>query len=528
MRGDRRGTDADVSADVVVVGAGPAGLTVASELAAAGAEVLVLEAGGLPYDREDRSNLPRAIRDHIRGPQSGARGSGSGEPYFPLRMSRARGIGGSTNTLKSHGLRGRPLDPIDFEPRFDVTWPITYAELEPFIGDAEVYCGMRSAEDPPIDWSPSSLAIGNGSSVILDAAPFLHGQRGQFANLGTALRTGGAIRVVTGATVTGFETDGTGSVTHVEVRSPGRSAFRAGGRHFVIATGGIDNARLLLSSRPVQYLMGPAGAHVGRSFMEHLHYVPAVLFPGSEAAADDIRRICGDADRTDNWIVLSDTTTRAESLLRVAYHATPIHELSAEPAVPAFGDLVRMFPFGPFGIRGRARQAAQAMGGLHHVARAMKARVGGTADQAAFALVVMSEQIPDPYSRITLTGRTDRVGLPLPHLHWRVGRRDFADAQRSTELLAAEVEGLGIGKVVSLWDRGRERPPVVSGGWHHMGTTRMSADPASGVVDANGRVHGIDNLYVAGSSVFATSGYANPTITLVALAVRLGRHLARI
>jgi choline dehydrogenase-like flavoprotein len=106
-----------------------------------------------------------------------------------------------------------------------------------------------------------------------------------------------------------------------------------------------------------------------------------------------------------------------------------------------------------------------------------------------------------------------------------VGERDFEDARRSTELLAAEMSRLGVGEVVSLWDRGERRPPVVTGGWHHMGTTRMSADPGSGVVDADCRVHGVDNLYVAGSSVFPTSGYANPTLTLVALAVRLGRHL---
>ena len=518
----------NVAADAVIVGAGPAGLTVAAELAAAGAEVLVLEAGGLPYDREVRRNLPTAIRDHIRGPQSGTRGSGSGEPYFPLRMSRARGIGGSTNALKDHGLRARPLDPIDLEPRFGSSWPITYEELKPFIADAEVYCGIRSPEDPPVGWSPSRLVLGDGASGTLDAAPFRAGARDQFAQMGRGLQTDGAIRVVTGATVTGFETDGTGSITHLEARSIGGGAFRASGRHFVIAAGGIDNARLLLSSRPVQYLMGPGAEHIGRSFMEHLHYVPAVLLPDSEAAAGEVRRLCGDANRTDNWIVLDDETTLAENLLRVAYHATPIHELSAEPAVPAFGDLVRMFPFGPFGIRGRARQAGQAIGGLHHVARAMKARVGNGAEKAAFALVVMAEQIPDPESRITLTGRTDRVGLPLPHLHWRVGPRDFADAQRSTELLAADFEHLGVGKVVSLWDRGEERPPVVSGGWHHMGTTRMSVDATSGVVDGDGRVHGIDNLYVAGSSVFVTSGYANPTLTLVALSVRLGRHLARI
>jgi len=94
------------------------------------------------------------------------------------------------------------------------------------------------------------------------------------------------------------------------------------------------------------------------------------------------------------------------------------------------------------------------------------------------------------------------------------------------DVLATDVERLGLGTVHSLWDRGAERPTVVTGGWHHMGTTIMSRDPNAGVVDSDCRVHGVANLFIAGSSVFPTSGYVNPTLSLVALAVRLGRHLA--
>jgi choline dehydrogenase-like flavoprotein len=137
----------------------------------------------------------------------------------------------------------------------------------------------------------------------------------------------------------------------------------------------------------------------------------------------------------------------------------------------------------------------------------------------------MSEQQPNQDSRIGLMSRRDRTGLPLPELDWRVGGRDFADARRTIELLAEEVERLGLGRIESLWDRGADRPDVVTGGWHHMGTTAMSVTAETGVVDRDCRVHGLENLYVAGSSVFPTSGYANPTLTLLALAVRLGRHL---
>jgi len=146
------------------------------------------------------------------------------------------------------------------------------------------------------------------------------------------------------------------------------------------------------------------------------------------------------------------------------------------------------------------------------------------ADRTVFALPLMSEQPPDPDSRIVLGAARDRLGSPLPELRWQVGEMEFAAGRRTLELVGQAFSDLG--RVVSLWDQGFERPTIVTGGWHHMGTTAMSRAATSGVVDQNCRVHGVPNLYVAGSSVFPTCGYANPTLTIVALAVRLGRHLA--
>lgn len=514
-----------ITADIAVVGGGPAGLTVAAEAAAAGADVVLLEAGGMPYDREDRSNTRKALFDHLSGAQSMTRGSVSGEPYFPLRLSRARGLGGSTNALKGHGLRGRPLDPIDFGPRFGSSWAIPYDEFAAFLPDAEIHAGMKPATDDVSSWAVSSLNIGGVDSAKLVVAPFRHGRREQFAEAGRELRGQDGIRTVIGGTVIAIEADGIGRVAGMEARSLTGAVFTVKARRYVLAGGAIDNARLLLNSRPVLYLMGDASDHVGRYFMEHLHYVPAFFVPESPEVAATFAAVVGDRDRPNHWIVLDDETVSREGLLRVAYLPVPVHEQSLHPAVPAVGDLLRMFPYGPYGVAGRARQLARAAGGMHHVAQALMERARGRQPGAAFALSVMAEQPPDRASRITLSGKKDRLGLPLARLHWGVGRRDFADARRSTELLGGELEALGAGKVMSLWDRGEERPHVITGGWHHIGTTRMSRNALEGVVDGNCRVHGVDNLFVAGSSVFPTSGYANPTLTLVALAVRLGRYL---
>ncbi len=517
----------EIGADIAVVGGGPAGLTIATELAAAGAEVLLLEAGGLPYDRQDRSNARKAMRDHLAGAQSMTRGGASGEPYFPLRLSRARGLGGSTNALKAHGLRGRPMDAVDFGRRFGTSWAIPYEEFAKFLPDAAVYAGMSLSGHDPIDWTAAPFDVLGTDSDKLVLTPFRHGRRKRFPDMARRLEEHDRIRTVIGAAVVGIESDGLRSVAGMEIRTMGGGAVTVRADRYVLGCGAIDNARLLLSSRPVLYLMDRAADHVGRYFMEHLHYVPAFLIPESPEVVSSLGAAVGDVERPDNWIVLDDETVLREALLRAAFLPVPVHEQSLDPAVPAFGDLLRMFPFGPYGLPGRARQLAMALRGAHHIAGAVTERIRGRKPGAVLALSVMAEQPPDPVSRITLSQKTDRLGLRLPHLHWGVGRRDFEDVQRSTELLAAEFKKVGAGKVVSLWERGERRPPVVTGGWHHIGTTRMSVDSKSGVVDADCRVHGVDNLYVAGSSVFPTSGYANPTLTLVALAVRLARHLSR-
>jgi choline dehydrogenase-like flavoprotein len=141
-----------------------------------------------------------------------------------------------------------------------------------------------------------------------------------------------------------------------------------------------------------------------------------------------------------------------------------------------------------------------------------------------FELQQQVELAPDSSNRLVLSrNATDRLGIPQPELHWRWTALDRRSQQRSLEVYAAELERAGLGIV----DRFIE--PVVqdpAGACHPMGTTRMHPDPRHGVTDANARVHGTDNLYVAGSSLFPTGGYANPTLTIVALAIRLADHLA--
>ena len=133
----------------------------------------------------------------------------------------------------------------------------------------------------------------------------------------------------------------------------------------------------------------------------------------------------------------------------------------------------------------------------------------------------MSEQEPDRESRITLSRQRDALGIPRVHLDWRISPLDLATIRRHQDVLAAELEARGLGTIDDRFDPDqRHRSPIMSN-YHHIGSTRMHEDPTSGVVDADCRVHEAPNLFVAGSSVFPAGGYLNPTLTIIALALRI-------
>ena len=144
-----------------------------------------------------------------------------------------------------------------------------------------------------------------------------------------------------------------------------------------------------------------------------------------------------------------------------------------------------------------------------------------------YRLSMRCEQSPNPNSRVTLIrDNRDLLGLPIADLHWEVPERDYESYLRSMALIGAELGRSGLGRLFTPVNQNRAfAPQRTEGGWHHMGTTRMSARAEDGVVDADCKVHGMENLYIAGSSVFPTVGFVNPTLTIVALAHRLGQHL---
>jgi choline dehydrogenase-like flavoprotein len=290
-------------------------------------------------------------------------------------------------------------------------------------------------------------------------------------------------------------------VESVEVKSLEQNTFRVEAKYFVLACGGIENPRLLLASNAVES-KGLGNRHdlVGRFFMEHPHLVAGALVyvPPSSAPSGSLDSLMGNSPRTTGLLRLSDASQETHRLLNCAIQPLTIT---------------------------RARNVGSFMKGV----AAMVSRIESGSDPAEsrplFAhLLVRAEQSPHPDSRVRLSDETDPFGRPRARLEWRLHDLDRSTLATSLELVGLRIGEAGRGRV-RIQPALQEHWPPTQGGGHHMGTTRMHSDPRHGVVDANGRVHSVSNLFIAGSSIFPTSGSANPTLTLVALSLRLAENL---
>ncbi|SDG14950.1 GMC family oxidoreductase [Pelagibacterium luteolum] len=153
-------------------------------------------------------------------------------------------------------------------------------------------------------------------------------------------------------------------------------------------------------------------------------------------------------------------------------------------------------------------------------------RYNGDRNRTNFYLESVLEPVPNPASRVSLSDQKDPLGLPRVKIDWQLTALDKHHAATLPKLIGDGLSTAGIASLSGPPVNGSEWPANVIGCWHHMATTRMSNDPKKGVVDADCKVHGMGNLFVAGSSVFPTAGSDSPTITIVALALRMADHLA--
>lgn len=530
--------------DLCIVGTGPAGGTLAAELTGKGLRVCVLESGRLrPTPRGDRLRATKSEGIHVKD------------------WSRERVLGGASSTWA--GLSS-PLDRADVEPRAclgGAGWPIPHGELlELYEEAAERYRFPRAA-----DFSPGGFGALRPRGELhpewrdLEEKVFLAaGEPQHFGRELARVWEAPDVDLWLDATVLRLVcASGTRRVEAALARSRGGREVRVRARGFALATGGIENARLLLLSRD----LCPAGLgnerdQVGRRLMNHpksycgvlhlarpveeLPYYFGCLYKGWAGyaglrfrEAEQARRgLLNSYVRLEPLFPWSDSTG-IEALVLLAKRSKVVVRRLAKGSSEEVVDLRDYSETGDDSELQNERKRAvdwlllplRILLDLPRVSRYLFFRLTRAKPLVRRArLRNFMEMEPSPENRVTLADELDEHGQPLPlvrHDSTELDRRSLVELHAA---LARELEDAGVGRLDSPL-AASDPWPVDQDASHHMGTTRMGADPASSVVDPHLRVHGVDNLWMAGASVFPTSGCANPTFTIVALSIRLARRL---
>lgn len=462
----RRDGFADTIFDVCICGAGPAGITLALTLASKGWRVAMMEAGGADVSPQSQDLY---------------RGDSIGLPYHPLDTCRLRFLGGTSNHWGGYT---RPLDARDFEPiaqhSFNA-WPIKKVDLDAYAERTSEILDLPPAL-PPLDVFAGKEDLIQPSLYRISPMQFRSKYQDELARAEK-------IAVCLNANLVDIELDsGLRSVSGLVFRTySSDEAFRVKARQFVICCGGIENARILLNAnRQIPGGVGNGRDVVGRYFCEHLE-----IGAGQAILANPPDHL--------NFYLASDRLILDRNCLSFELSLLPLQRDVAACKLP---------------FRERLSQALRAP------------------DTACFdaTVMVVIGQSPNRDSRITLSDKKDRFGLRQLALDWRLTALDRATVRIAADEMGHALARHDVGRVrLESWatQQDAELPlsEEVGGSSHHMCTTRMSDDPATGVVDRDGRVHGLANLYMSGSSVFASPGVSNPTFTIVQLVLRLADHL---
>lgn len=521
-----------IQTTVCIIGGGVAGITLAMELEKKGIDVCLLESGGFAPDS--------GTRDLYRGEDVGE------WRYNFADGSRSRFLGGSSNCW---GGWCRPLDPWDFEKRDWIAhsgWPFGLDELTPYYDRTHALLKLGPNNFEPDFWERSigrpdvrrmPLVTGKVRDTISQFSP-----PARFGKMyREALKRSQRIRVFLYANAVNIDTDNPATnVTRIQVATLTGRHMQVTATQYVLATGGIENARLLLASNKVQPCgLGNGNDLVGRFFMDHPR-----LFSGSIHFAAQWARN-----------KLSDVKYHYMNAA-VAAHGTHIaHQFALTPEVLEQEGLLNARVWFSSIFPGEGSEGAQALFRIKQallkkdqedwsLTRDVLTMIAHPLDTLGygytrlfqprwlirgvkFQLIVEPE--PNPDSRVMLSpSQKDRLGMSRVRVDWRLTSKVQRTFDRTLAIMADEMHRSGVARVeLDPPIEGGKWPSDIEGTWHHMGTTRMHDSPKQGVVDRNCKVHGLSNLFVAGSSVFPTAGANFPTITLAALAFRLSEHLAR-
>lgn len=501
--------DSTLSTDVCIIGAGPAGLALFFELERKGIDVCLLESGGLEPD----------ARTQTLGDGDSADGS------YPFLESRVRAFGGTTHLWS--GVCASP-DPLDFDGDRGSGlggWPLSYEELRPFLAKAYEFFGIPEG--------PGSV---QHDYVAVHTLQFPRAR----LRLGPALSRDASDsrqgRVFLKTTATEVLCNESGSAAEgVSARTLDGRSLVVRARRIVLAGGGIECARLLLDSRSrCPNGLGNDHGLVGRGLMERRHVIAGELKAADETSdlletMTNRRPVPG--GQAAAAVSLTSRLRMDEGLLACWARFYRIHPSERSEAVAAHQRL-----WAALATRERPYRPKAALGAMARdpfsLMRYFLWRAGGKlapslASPGRTLVAATVEQEPDLSNRVGLSDRKDLFGRPLAYLELRHSDTYRSSFERSVELLSEKLQAAKLGRLTRSEDESHWPRKIRSKyGYHPMGTTRMGDDPTRSVVDRDCAVHGVANLSVASSSVFPVAGSANPTITIVALALRLADHLA--
>jgi choline dehydrogenase-like flavoprotein len=504
-----------IEADICIVGAGAAGITLARDLSNGRRKVAVIESGGFEY-QDDVQQLNE--------------GDSIGRPFNPLVLDRLRYLGGTTN----HWEGGcTPFPEFEFKARSDVAesgWPFGRETLDPYYHKAQAICQLGPFKYEPEYWQSEDIRPFSFSpNAGLTTGVFQYSPPTRFGQVYRRdLETLDGVSVHLGANLVDIDTDeGAREVAGLGLMTLDGRRFSAIAKCYVLATGGIENARLLLNATKVQKEgLGNRYDLVGRYFMDHAYIQNAATLslnePGSSVAFY--------LDRSARGQRIGGYVTALEELMQDE-HLSPFF-LQFHPGTLPDKEMARASLFEIF-RRVAAGQVPDHLGDyLDRVFTAVR-WAGAAARQKLFdassplfSVAYCAGGPPDPDSRVTLNDKVDRLGLRRVTLDWRLPPDFEAQMHSVLELFGRQAGSAGLGRLrIGSRDTGDDPMASMRNCSHEMGTTRMHRDPRHGVVDENCRVHGMSNLYIAGSSVFPTYCFDCPTMTLVALALKLSDHL---
>lgn len=513
-----------IEADLCIVGGGVAGIVLANELLSKFSNIIILEAGGEDYSAESQelyksNSFPANYRD----------------PMY----SRLRFMGGTSN----HWLNNTsPLSTIDFEKRDWVPesgWPISFDELNPYYKKAGEYCGVGEdgyATSDMLDLLEQPSIIKDGKYLQQAIAKAATPPTRFYQKHGARLFNSTNVIIITNANVTDLAFDSTKSaVNKVTFESYNNIKHEVEAKNFVLCMGGLENARMLLHfNQKYDNKLGNQYDNVGRYFMEHatvraahLHVEKSERFKMFEGVNIESKRIV-------SFFQLNEEALKKHQVNNLRVPLVPASNYLLSDGISSYHVLLDAVEKGElpdyFGQH-IVNTAVDIDMVFEAVSRKSfsKSLFDSAEDFGGYSLPMMIEQTPNRENRVQLSNVKDRFNIPKIDLKWHLSDYDKNMVWKSLEVFAREFGAEGIGRLKLLPERSsRVFGDQMGFGSHHMGTTRMSHSPEKGVVNSEQKVFGTNNLYVAGCSVFTTSGHVPPTLTIAATTIRLAEILSKV